>query len=113
MEKITVKYEGIVYKLEITERYSKGIYKVFGKSVKNNCEKLTITIGGEDPLQLYQKITRLGDVAILTIKVESNFIQVIIKEYSEESEVEKLISEFPSESREALTKTYQMLKLGL
>lgn len=113
MEKLKIVDDGQLKKIEVTDKYAKGIFRVIGKAVKKNCEVLNIELSGKNiPLELIQKVTKIGDVGILSIKYENDYIQYIFKKYAEREDVEELIAELPDESKEAMRHAYNLTKMN-
>ncbi|HLP56588.1 MAG TPA: hypothetical protein VK151_16235 [Fluviicola sp.] len=113
MEKLKIVDDGQLKKIEVTDKYAKGIFRVVGKAVKKNCEILKIDLSGNnDPLELIQRVTKIGDVGILSIKIENEYYQYILKEYADKADIEELIAEFPNESKDALRQAYNLTKMN-
>ena len=113
MEKLKIVDGGVTKKIEFTDKYANGIFRVMDtKKTKKNCEILNINISGSGhPNELIQKVTKFGNVGILTIGIDNVFLQFILKSYAEKSDVEDLKRELPLESMEALLQTYNLTKM--
>lgn len=113
MEKLKVIDNGQLKKIEYSSKYAKGIFLVNGKAVKRNCEILNINFRGEDdPLTLFQEVTKIGDMGIVSVKLKNEYYQYIFKSYAERDDVEQLINEIPPESKESLRAAYNFTKMN-
>jgi hypothetical protein len=114
MEKLKVQVGGITKQLVYTERHSKGIFLVAeNKAVKINCRAFDIVLDeAEEEHQIVQKITKLDKVGILTVRAFGEFIQFVILDYVDLEDLNRLISEVPRESKEALRTTYNLTKVN-
>lgn len=101
MEKLKIVDGNVLKKVEYTDKYAKGIFRVTDtKMVKKNCEILNINITGSgDPLKLIQKVSKIGKVGILTIGIDKDLYQFILKDYAERSDIEDLKNDLPNQSR--------------
>lgn len=113
MDKLKIIDNGQLKKIEIASKYAKGIFLADGKSAKRNCEILNINLDETDnPLLLVQKVTKIGDVGIVSIKLQNEYYQYIFKSYAEREDVESLIHETPQQSKEALRDAYNLTKMN-
>ena len=114
MEKLKVIDNGVVKKIEYTEKYATGIFLVLdNKKVKNNCKILNIDLGENiSENEIKQRVTKLEKTGLLTIRIDNQHFQYIFKDYADKFDVDHLVLELPQASREALTTAYNLTKIN-
>lgn len=115
MTKLKVVDKGIVLPVEYDEKYAKGIFLVNeNKLVKRNCNILSIDVSDNtNPLELFQRMTKLDKTVILTTRVDSEYFQYILQHYAEKADFNLLLQErTPPQSRELLTEAFNFTKMN-
>lgn len=113
MDKLKINDNGVIKKIEYTDKYGTGIFLAKGsKVVKQNCKELNIRL--DENLELYeicQKVTKIGKTGFLTIKADNLYFQYIIQDYADEFSFNRLLSSIPPQSKEALLTAYNLTKI--
>ena len=113
MEKLKIKVDGDERSIEFTEKRAKGLYLVSdSKAVINNCKTLTIDLGPKShELEERRKVTKLGNVGILTTELLDTYFQYFIFQSVNENDFNDLLDLFPPESKDALKLAFTYAKL--
>lgn len=114
MEELKISENGVEIKIEYTEKYADGIFiSMDNEHVKQNCKILNIELGDNtNPNEMKQKVTKIGNTGILTIRILNEHFQYIVHDYAEKEDVVNLIRETLPESKEPLATAYNLSKIN-
>ena len=110
MEKLEIIIDGQRKKLEYVEKFAKGIYLVGDdKAAKKNCQTLKITFEpppGDNFVQ--NKVTKIGNFAVVTMKVDTSYMQYIFFASSEPADFKSFLEQVPTQSHLVLTEAFNL-----